>query len=146
LERGALADQDLMATQLPENLPAKVNDVPTQLDLDALLKWLRIVQAEAGTNGGGGTPGPPGPAGPAGPAGPTGPAGPAGTGGGDLTYAHNQASAALTWSVAHNLGKYPAVEVVDSGNNVLMPDVHYVDTNNLTVTFGAPASGKVYVN
>lgn len=71
--------------------------------------------------------------------------GPAG-GGGDKNYVHDQGTGANSWSVAHNLGKYPAVEVVDTGNSVLIPDVHYDSPDALTLTFGAPVSGKAYVN
>jgi hypothetical protein len=66
--------------------------------------------------------------------------------GGDLSYVFTQATAATSWSVTHNLGKYPSVTVVDSGNSVLLADVHYVDTNSLTVNFGAATSGKAYMN
>jgi hypothetical protein len=48
--------------------------------------------------------------------------------------------------VSHGLGKYPSVEVVDAGNNVLLPDVHYVDLNTVTLAFGSATSGKAFVN
>lgn len=70
----------------------------------------------------------------------------ASSGGGDKNYVHTQSAAAATWTVIHNLGKFPAVEVVDSGGSTLITDVHYIDTNQLTVSFGSPTSGKVYVN
>jgi hypothetical protein len=69
-----------------------------------------------------------------------------GGGGGDANFVFTQVSASNTWSVAHNLGKYPAVNVVDSGGTELVPDVLYVDSNHVTVTFAAPTSGKVYCN
>lgn len=73
-----------------------------------------------------------------------------GTGGGpvtgDLNYVHNQGSPAPNWTVVHNLGKYPAVVVVDSGNNVLLPDVHYADLNTVALAFGSATAGKAYVN
>jgi hypothetical protein len=72
--------------------------------------------------------------------------GAAGATSGDLTYVHNQVATASTWNVTHNLGKYPTIAVVDSGNNELVPDVHYIDANNLTVSFGANTSGHVYCN
>lgn len=68
------------------------------------------------------------------------------TTGADKNYVHTQAAAAVTWTVVHGLGKFPAVSVVDSGGNVLIPNVQYVDANTLTVTFAAATSGKVYVN
>src|SRR5215471_3577135 len=59
-------------------------------------------------------------------------------GSGDRTYAYTQVSAATTWNVAHNLGKFPSVSVVDTGSNQLLVDVHYVDTNNLTISLASP--------
>ena len=69
-----------------------------------------------------------------------------GPGSGDKTYVHTQASANTVWTVVHNLAKFPSVEVVDTGGNWLIANVHYVDENSLTVTFGGATSGKVYVN
>jgi hypothetical protein len=69
-----------------------------------------------------------------------------GGGGGDKNYVHTQGSAASVWSVTHSLGKYPTVEIVDSGNNALLTDIHYIDVNSLTVSFAGPASGKAYCN
>ena len=67
-------------------------------------------------------------------------------GGGDKNYVHNQGTPAPNWTVTHSLGKFPSVEVVDSGNNVLIPDVHYVDLNTVALAFGSATSGKAYVN
>jgi len=66
--------------------------------------------------------------------------------GGDANYVFTQASAANPWSVNHGLGKFPSVNVVDSGGNEVIPDVLYVDANHLTLTFAAATSGKAYVN
>lgn len=70
------------------------------------------------------------------------------TGGGsvDKNFVYNQLSASSTWNVAHNLGKFPAVTVVDTGNNELIPDINYVDVNNVTLSFGGATSGKAYFN
>lgn len=64
----------------------------------------------------------------------------------DKNYVHNQMSASSTWSVQHNLNKFPSVSVVDSGNNMVVGDVEYIDENNLTITFNASFSGKAYIN
>jgi hypothetical protein len=63
---------------------------------------------------------------------------------GDLSYTHTQAVASTVWTVNHNLGKKPAVTVVDSGENVVFGDVTYVDLNILTVTFLAAFGGKCF--
>lgn len=68
------------------------------------------------------------------------------SGSGDLHYEHDQLSPQLTWNIAHNLGKYPSVSVVDSGGNVVIGDVEHVDTNNLVLTFSSAFSGKAYCN
>ena len=64
----------------------------------------------------------------------------------DKNYIHNQMSALSTWSVQHDLNKFPSVSVVDSGNNMVVGDVEYIDENNLTITFNASFSGKAYIN
>jgi len=67
-------------------------------------------------------------------------------GGGDLTYVYTQVSANTMWNVAHNLGKFPSVSVVDSGGTELLADVHYIDINSVQLLFGAATSGKAYMN
>jgi hypothetical protein len=94
--------------------------------------------------------GPQGPRGLAGPAGAQGPAGPAGpegaAGSGDKSYTHHQLAPSTVWTVAHNLGKYPAVEVVDSGGTVVEGDIAYLDANTLTLTFSVQFGGVAYCN
>lgn len=64
----------------------------------------------------------------------------------DKHYVHNQLIASATWTVNHNLNKFPAVTVVDSSGNVLIVDVEYVDANTVTVRFTSSTGGKVYCN
>jgi hypothetical protein len=60
-------------------------------------------------------------------------------------YIHTQDAPASTWFIEHKLGGYPAVTVVDSGNNVGFGAVRYLDTLRLEVTFSAGFSGKAYL-
>ena len=69
-----------------------------------------------------------------------------GGGGGDKNYVHTQSALASTWTVTHNLGKLPAVEVVDTGDSVIIPNVHYDNINQVTLTFGSATSGKAVCN
>lgn len=62
------------------------------------------------------------------------------------TYIFTQTSPSTTWSIVHNLGRNPSVTVIDSGGTEIITDVQYVDANNLQITFGAPTSGKAYLN
>ena len=51
-----------------------------------------------------------------------------------------------TWTVTHNLGRFPSVTVVDSANTVVVGNVDYKSTQQLVITFNAPFSGCVYLN
>ena len=62
------------------------------------------------------------------------------------TYTHNQIAASTDWTITHNLGRYPSVTIVDSGGNVVIGDVEYMDSNNITVHFTAAFGGKAYLN
>lgn len=66
--------------------------------------------------------------------------------GADKNYVHTQGSPTSIWNVVHGLNKYPSVSVVDTGGSVVDPDIHYIDANNVQLTFGSPTSGKAYVN
>ena len=75
----------------------------------------------------------------------------AGAGGRDLTYVHLQETAARTWTIQHNLAKFPSVAVIDSSNKIVIGQVTYANVNRVIVTFesrGLPVafSGKAYLN
>lgn len=61
-------------------------------------------------------------------------------------YIHTQSAPASVWNIAHNLGKYPSVTIVDTANSEVEGDVEYVDSNNITLRFTASFSGKAYIN
>ena len=67
-------------------------------------------------------------------------------GGSDAHFVFSQETVSSTWTVEHNLNKYPAVTVVDSGDNVLYTEIEYIDKNTLEVRFEASTSGKAYMN
>ena len=64
----------------------------------------------------------------------------------DKHFTFTQSTAATTWNITHNLGKFPSVSVVDSGNSIVYGNVAYTSENALTVTFSAAFSGKAYMN
>lgn len=66
--------------------------------------------------------------------------------GGDKKYTHTQSSALSTWTINHNLGKNPAVSVVDSLNNLVICEVEYTSDNQVVLSFDNPHSGKAYFN
>lgn len=64
----------------------------------------------------------------------------------DRTYVHSQNTASNNWTINHNLGKYPAVSVVDSANSVVEGNVIYTSQNQCVVQFKNTFSGKAYCN
>lgn len=61
-------------------------------------------------------------------------------------YTHKQLTPSSTWTIVHNLGRYPSVSVVDSGNNIVVGDVRYVDNTTMVITFQSAFSGTAYLN
>ena len=61
-------------------------------------------------------------------------------------YHHKQTSASREWTITHNLGKFPNVKIVDSLKQLCFGDIFYVDTNTVTVKFGAAESGDAYLD
>lgn len=78
-------------------------------------------------------------------AGPPGPPGPAGSGG-DLHYTYVQAVASALWTIAHNLGKFPSITVVDTSGNVVEGAPVEIDANNCSIAFNSAFSGTAYLN
>lgn len=74
-----------------------------------------------------------------------GPAGADGVGS-DRHHTHTQAVPSDTWVIAHNLGKYPSVSVVDSSGGEVEGEVSHTSPNQLTVVFSAGFSGSAYLN
>lgn len=64
----------------------------------------------------------------------------------DKTFVYTQAVSSDVWEIKHNLDKYPAVTVVDSGNSVVIGEIVYIDKNNIRITFTSAFSGKAYFN
>lgn len=68
-----------------------------------------------------------------------------GTGTGDKTFVQPFTNTS-TVVVIHNLGKYPAVTVINSAKDEVVGNVEYLDLNSLVVTFSASFSGSVLCN
>jgi hypothetical protein len=63
-----------------------------------------------------------------------------------FSHIHNQTVSSSTWSITHNLNKYPSVSIVDSSNEEVIGEVEHINSNSLTVKFSAPFSGKAFLN
>ena len=64
----------------------------------------------------------------------------------EMTYVHNQAQASNSWTINHNLGYFPNVEVVDSAGTAVVGDYQYVNANTITAAFTVPFAGKAYLS
>ena len=64
----------------------------------------------------------------------------------DKNFVYVQATSSDIWEITHNLNKYPAVTVVDSGGSVVIGEIVYIDKNNVRITFTSGFSGKAYFN
>jgi hypothetical protein len=64
----------------------------------------------------------------------------------DKNYVFVQGVPATTWTIQHNLQKFPSVSVVNNNNVLLYGETTYTDTNNLQINFSAGFSGKAYLN
>ena len=73
-------------------------------------------------------------------------------GGGGRTFTHHQNSATTTWTINHNLGKFPSVSLkFSSSDNVYtnvgaFAGVAYTNENTITITLAAAESGYAYLN
>ena len=65
---------------------------------------------------------------------------------GDKNYVHPQNVASATWTVQHNLNKFPSCTMVLSTGQQGFGDVTFIDENNLTITFASAETGKAYIN
>lgn len=62
------------------------------------------------------------------------------------TYTHNQPSAAATWTIAHNLGFKPSVELLNTGSQEIDADVVHQSANVCLVYFNTPTAGFARLN
>lgn len=62
------------------------------------------------------------------------------------SYTHVQANPASTWIVNHNLSYNPAVSIVSSSGDLVHGDVNYSGSQQITINFSAPFSGRVYLS
>lgn len=62
------------------------------------------------------------------------------------TFVYEQKEPAATWTIKHNLNKYPSITVVDSAGTVVMGEYNFVDKTTITCTFSGAFSGICYLN
>ena len=71
-------------------------------------------------------------------------AGATGPPGSSASYLHTQSSPASTWTVNHNLGTRPAVEVRDTGGNEILAGVTHASANQVLISFVSAKTGTAF--
>lgn len=66
--------------------------------------------------------------------------------GGDKHYVHKQETASDVWEVTHNLGKEPAVTIIDSAGTEVIGEVEHVSLSKCILRFEGAFSGKAIFN
>ena len=67
-----------------------------------------------------------------------GPQGPAG----GVAYVHTQSTPSTTWTINHNLGYRPSVELLNTGSQEIEGDVVHTSVNQTVVTFTSAVAGQ----
>jgi len=62
------------------------------------------------------------------------------------TFIFTQNVPSTTWNITHNLGKFPSITVIDTGNTVVVGEYNYTSNTNVILTFSAGFAGKAYLN
>lgn len=67
-------------------------------------------------------------------------------GGNVLSWTRHEFTALSVWTVTHNRGRHPLVQVFDSSGMMLLPaSIQHVNNNQVVITHGAAYSGEVIV-
>lgn len=62
------------------------------------------------------------------------------------TFIYNQAAPSDTWTIQHNLDKWPSVMIVDSAGNMVLGDIEYTTADSLVISFADAFAGKAFLN
>lgn len=66
--------------------------------------------------------------------------------GGDLHFVFTQSTAASSWTIVHNLNKFPSVTIEDTGGNDIEGEIVYDNSNQITLNFSSAFAGTAYLN
>lgn len=64
----------------------------------------------------------------------------------DSTYIHVQNDPSDTWTVVHNMQKYPTPLVMDENGEVIITNINYLSLDIIQIKFGRPHIGSVTLN
>lgn len=66
---------------------------------------------------------------------------PLGSTGGLAAYVHTQSAPAMTWAINHNLGRYPSVELFNTGMQEIDAEIAHPSVNQTVVTLKPAIAG-----
>lgn len=58
------------------------------------------------------------------------------------SYAHAQEQPSTVWMINHNLGRWPSIQLTDTGGAVIDGEVVHVSTTQAVATFAVPVAGS----
>lgn len=64
----------------------------------------------------------------------------------DARFVHYQDVPAVVWTVVHNLGKKPSVDIIDTAGTKVEGEIEYIDDNSVRIKFAAEFSGRAVCN
>jgi len=64
----------------------------------------------------------------------------------ETTFTFTQGTLSNTWTINHNLDRFPSVTVVDNSNNIVVGAVTYNNSNQIVISFSETVIGKAYLN
>jgi len=66
--------------------------------------------------------------------------------GGDANYIHTQSTPLPQWSITHNLGKRPSVQIANSAGALVEAEITHINDNSITVDFNVSMTGVAIIN
>lgn len=64
--------------------------------------------------------------------------------GGDLSFRYHQSTPATVWTIHHNLGKYPNVQVYDNSGDPCFGLFEFVSLDTVRIVFSSGVAGTAY--
>jgi hypothetical protein len=64
----------------------------------------------------------------------------------DKSFIFEQQIPSASWTIVHNLNKFPSVVVIDSAGSIVVGEISYTSLNQIILNFSSGFSGKAYLN
>jgi hypothetical protein len=65
---------------------------------------------------------------------------------GDASYRHTQTTPATTWTINHNLGKYPSIELLTVGSVKFFAEITHPNSNQSIISLAIATAGIAQCN